>query len=211
MTDVVAPEQQPPVEPPELPPIEPPRPHTVRLIDHDDLKRSRLTVLVRAFLVLPHLIWLTLYASVAVFVALANWIVTLIKGRSPQRMHRWLVRYLRYTVYVYSYLYVLANPYPPFHGDQRSYTIDLQVEGPDDQSRLVTAFRIVLVIPAFVLGWVLSQVLQVIALIAWVIAIFLGRTPRGMEQLGLYCLRYQTQVYAYLFVVTDRYPSTAGN
>jgi len=211
MTDVVAPDQQPPVEPPELPPIEPPRPHTVRLIDHDDLKRSRLTVLVRAFLVLPHLIWLTLYAGVAVFVALANWIVTLIKGRSPQRMHRWLVRYLRYTVYVYSYLYVLANPYPPFHGDQRSYTIDLQVEGPDEQRRLVTAFRLVLVIPAFVLGWVLSQVLQVIALIAWVIAIFLGRIPRGMEQLGLYCLRYQTQVYAYLLVVTDRYPSTAGN
>ncbi len=211
MTDVVAEEEQPSPEPPQLPPVEPPRPHTVRLIDHDDLKRSRLTVLVRGFLVLPHLIWLTLYASVAVFVALANWIVTLIKGRSPQRMHRWLVRYLRYTVYVYSYLYVLADPYPPFHGDQRSYTIDLQVEGPDDQRRLVTAFRLVLVIPAFVLSWVLSQVLQVIALLAWVIAIFLGRIPRGMEQLGLYCLRYQTQVYAYLLVVTDRYPTTAGN
>ena len=211
MTDVVATEEQPSPEPPQLPPVEPPRPQTVRLIDHDDLKRSRLTVLVRAFLVLPHLIWLTLYASVALFVALANWIVTLIKGRSPQRMHRWLVRYLRYTVYVYSYLYVLANPYPPVHGDQRSYTIDLQVEGPDDQRRLVTAFRLVLVIPAFVLSWVLSQVLQVIALLAWVIAIFLGRIPRGMEQLGLYCLRYQTQVYAYLLVVTDRYPTTAGN
>ena len=211
MTDVVAQEEQPSPEPPQLPPVEPPRPHTVRLIDHDDLKRSRLTVLVRAFLVLPHLIWLTLYASVAVFVALANWIVTLIKGRSPQRMHRWLVRFLRYTVYVYSYLYVLANPYPPFHGDQRSYTIDLQVEGPDDQRRLVTAFLLVLVIPAFVLSWVLSQVLQVIGLLAWVIAIFLGRIPRGIEQLGLYCLRYQTQVYAYLLVVTDRYPTTAGN
>lgn len=211
MTAVVVTEEQPPPEPPQLPPVEPPRPHTVRLIDHDDLRRSRLTVLVRAFLVLPHLIWLTLYGSVAVFVALANWIVTLIKGRSSQRMHRWLVRYLRYTVYVYSYLYVLANPYPPFHGDQRSYTIDLQVEGPDDQRRLVTAFRLVLVIPAVVLSWVLSQVLQVIALLAWVIAIFLGRIPRGMEQLGLYCLRYQTQVYAYLLVVTDRYPSTASN
>ena len=207
MTDVVAPEQP----PPDLPPIEPPRPHTVRLIDHDDLKRSRLTVLVRAALVLPHVIWLLLYTQVALFVAVANWIVTLIKGRSPQRMHRWLVRYLRYTVYVYSYLYVLANPYPPFHGDQRSYTIDLQVEGPDDQRRLVTAFRLVLVIPAFVLSWVLGQVLQVIALLVWVIAIFLGRIPRGMEQLGLYCLRYQTQVYAYLLVITDRYPTTAGN
>lgn len=206
MTDVAAPEEQPPP-----PPFEPPRPHTVRLIDHDDLRRSRLTVLVRSFLVLPHLIWITLYAGVAFFVALANWIVTLIKGRSPLRMHRWLVRFLRYHVYVYSYLYLLANPYPPFHGDHRSYSIDLQVEGPDDQRRLVTGFRLVLAIPAFVLAWVLAQVLQVIAVLNWFIAIFIGRIPRGMEQLGLYCLRYQTQVYAYLLVVTDRYPTTAGN
>jgi hypothetical protein len=206
MTDVVTPEEPPPAPPP----FEPPRPHPVRLVDHDDLKRSRLTVLVRLLLVLPHLIWLLLYTQVAFFVALANWIVTLIKGRSPQRMHRWLVRYLRYTVYVYSYVYMLANPYPPFHGDHRSYRIDLQVEGPDEQRRLVTAFRLVLVIPAFVLNWVLGQVLQVIALLAWVIAIFIGRVPRGMEQLGLYCLRYQTQVFAYLLVLTDRYPTTAS-
>jgi hypothetical protein len=212
MTDVVSEPRPPPEEPPEgPPPFEPPRPHTVRLIDHDDLKRSRLTVLVRWALVLPHLIWLFLYANVAIYVAFANWIVTLIKGRPPQRTHRWLVRFLRYHVYVYSYLMVLANPYPPFHGDQRSYKVDLQVEGPDDQRRLVTGFRLVLAIPAFVLAWVLGQVMQVIGFLNWLIAIFIGRVPRGMEQLGLYCLRYQTQTYAYLLVVTDRYPSTASN
>jgi hypothetical protein len=208
MTEVVTPEEEQPAQPP---PVEPPRPHPVRLVEHDDLRRSRLTVLVRLLLALPHLIWITLYTQVALFVALANWIVTLIKGRSPQRMHRWLVRYLRYTVYVYSYLYVLANPYPPFHGEERSYPVDLQVEGPDGQRRLITAFRLILVIPAFVLSWVLGQVLQVLAVLNWLIAIFIGRVPRGMEQLGLYCLRYQTQVYAYVLVIADRYPSTVGN
>ncbi|HKB19928.1 MAG TPA: DUF4389 domain-containing protein [Gaiellaceae bacterium] len=206
MTDVVTQEQ--PAQPPLF---EPPRPHPVRLVDNDDLRRSRLTVLVRVLLALPHLIWVSLYATVALVVALVNWIVTLIKGESPMRLHRWLVRFLRYTVYVYSYFYVLANPYPPFHGEDRSYTIDLVVEGPGRQRRLVTALRIVLVIPAFVLSWVLGQVLQVLAVLNWLIAIVLGRVPRGMEQLGLYCLRYQTQVYAYLVVVTDRYPSTAGS
>jgi hypothetical protein len=207
MTDVVTPEEERPAQPP---PVEPPRPHPVRLVDHDDLRRSRLTVLVRLLLALPHLIWITLYTQVALFVALANWIVTLIKGRSPQRMHRWLVRYLRYTVYVYSYLYVLANPYPPFNGEERSYPVDLHVEALDGQRRLITAFRLILVIPAFVLSWVLGQVLQVLAVLNWLIAIFIGRVPRGIEQLGLYCLRYQTQVYAYALVITDRYPSTAG-
>jgi len=208
MTDVVTPEEERPAQPP---PVEPPRPHPVRLVDYDDLRRSRLTVLVRLLLALPHLIWITLYTLVALFVVLANWIVTLIKGRSPQRMHRWLVRYLRYTVYVYSYLYVLANPYPPFNGEERSYPVDLRVEGLDEQRRLITAFRLILVIPAFVLSWVLGQVLQVLAVLNWLIAIFIGRVPRGIEQLGLYCLRYQTQVYAYVQVITDRYPSTAGN
>jgi hypothetical protein len=208
MTDVVTPEEERPAQPP---PVEPPRPHPVRLVVDDDLRRSRLTVLVRWLLAYPHFIWLGLYTLVAVIVAFANWIVTLIRGRSPQRMHRWLVRYLRYTVYVYSYVYVLANPYPPFHGGERSYQVDLAVQENDRQRRLITAFRIVLVIPAFVLAWVLSQVLLVIGLLSWLIAIFIGRVPRGMEQLGLYCLRYQTQTYAYLVVVTDRYPTTAGN
>jgi hypothetical protein len=205
VTDVVAPPEQTPP-----PPVEPPRPHPVRLVDHDDLRRSRLTVLARWVLVFPHLIWLTLYSLVAIVVAIANWVVTLIKGHSPQRLHRWLVRYLRYTVYVYSYAYLLANPYPPFHGEEASYPIDLRVEGPDRQRRLVTAFRLVLAIPAWVLNWVLSQVLLVIALLSWFIAIVMGRIPRGMEQIGLYCLRYQAQTYAYLLIVMDRYPSTAG-
>jgi hypothetical protein len=205
MTDVVATPEQ-----PSPPPVEPPRRHPVRLVDRDDLRRSRLTALARALLVTPHLIWLWLYTLVAIVIAVANWVVTLIRGHSPQRMDRWLVRYLRYTVYVYSYLYLLANPYPPFHGGEASYPIDLRVEGPDRQRRLVTAFRLVLVIPAWVLSWVLSQVLLVIAVLSWFIAIVMGRIPRGMKQIGLYCLRYQTQVLAYLLIATDRYPSTAG-
>jgi hypothetical protein len=208
MTDVVTPEEE---QPSQSPPVEPPRPHPVRLVDEDDLRRSRLTVLVRWLLAYPHFVWLGLYTLVAVIVAIVNWVVTLIKGRSPERLHRWLVRYLRYTVYVYSYVYLLANPYPPFHGGERSYPVDLALEGPDPQRRLITAFRAVLAIPAFVLAWVLGQVLLVIAVISWFIAIAMGRVPRGMEQLGLYCLRYQTQTYAYLAVITDRYPTTAGN
>jgi hypothetical protein len=208
MTDVAAPDEEQASRPP---PVEPPRPHPVRLLDEDDLRRSRLTVLVRWFLAYPHFIWLGLYTLVAVIVGIVNWVVTLIKGRPPQRLHRWLVRYLRYTVYVYSYVYLLGNPYPPFHGGERSYPIDLSVEGAEPQRRLITAFRLVLAIPAFVLAWVLSQVLLVIAVISWFIAIAMGRIPRGMEQLGLYCLRYQTQTYAYLFVVTERYPTTAGS
>ncbi len=205
MTDVVTPEEE-----PTQPPVEPPRKHPIRLLDGDDLKRSRIKVLARWLLVWPHLIWLALYSVVAVAMAIANWVVTLIKGRPSERIHRWLVRFLRYSTYVYSYLYVFANPYPPFHGEPGRYPIDLEIEPPEPQRRLVTAFRIVLAIPALILNWVFSQVLQIVGILAWLIALVLGRTPRGMENLGLYCLRYQAQTWGYLLILTDRYPSLAA-
>ncbi len=125
MSDVVtAPEE------PAEPPVEPPRKHPIQLVDNDDLRRQRLKVLARWILVWPHLIWLALYSLVAVAMGLANWVVTLIKGRPPERIHRWLTRYLRYSIYVYSYLYLFANPYPPFHGEPGSYPIDIEVEPP---------------------------------------------------------------------------------
>jgi hypothetical protein len=205
MTDVVTPEEE-----PTQPPVEPPRKHPIRLLDGDDLKRSRIKVLARWLLVWPHLIWLALYSVVALAMAIANWIVTLIKGRPSERIHRWLVRFLRYSTYVYSYLYVFASPYPPFHGEPGRYPIDLEIEPPEPQRRLVTAFRIVLAIPALILNWVFSQVLQIVGILAWLVALVLGRTPRGMENLGLYCLRYQAQTWGYLLMLTDRYPSLAA-
>jgi hypothetical protein len=193
-----------------VPPVEPPRPHPVRLMDDDDLQRSRLTVLVRLLLVIPHLIWLTLYATIAFFVVLFNWIVALFRGRPSDRAFRWLVRFLRYSVFVYAYLNLLANPYPPFHGTEGSYPIDMEADGPERQNRLITLFRIVVAIPALVLSSVFGQVLQIVALLGWFVALALGRLPRGMESLGLYCLRYQTQTWAYLAIVTASYPSLSG-
>lgn len=189
------------------PVVEPPKPHPIRLVLNDDLKRSRLTVLVRWLLVLPHAIWVSLYALVATVVAMANWFATLIMGRPPQRMHRWLTRFLRYWTEVTAYLNLLANPYPPFHGSEGYYPIDLRIGEPEKQHRLVTAFRLILAIPAFVLSYVLSYVLQVVSIIAWFVAIVIGRMPRGMENLGTYCLRYQMETWAYLMLLTGRYPS----
>ena len=205
MTDVVVPEQEPP-----QPPVEPPRKHPIQLLDGDDLKRSRIKVFARWLLVMPHLLWLTVYSAVAVAMGIANWTVTLIKGRPSERIHRWLVRFVRYSTYVYSYLYVLAQPYPPFHGEPGSYPIDVEIAPAEPQRRLVTGFRIVLAIPALILNWVFGQVVQIVALLGWFVALALGRLPRGMENLGLYCLRYQAQTWGYLLILTERYPSLAA-
>jgi hypothetical protein len=45
-----------------------------------------------------------------------------------------------------------------------------------------------------------------VALFGWFVGLILGRMPRGLRNLGVFALRYQAQVGAYLWLLTDRYP-----
>jgi hypothetical protein len=181
--------------------------HPVRLIVEDDLRRSRLTVFFRLILAIPHFFWITLWGIAAFIVAIVAWFATLIKGRLPEGMQDVLARYQRYTTHFTAYFYLLANPYPPFHGGAGSYPVDLHVDPPAQQSRWTVGFRLILAVPAIILMWVFQQVLQIIAFLGWFACLVLGRMPKGMRDLGIYCLRYQEQTYCYLSFVTGRYPS----
>ena len=125
-------------------------------------------------------------------------------------MHNFNGRFLRYWTQVYAYLFLAANPWPRFSGRRGTYPVELELDPPQPQRRLVTLFRVVLVIPAFAFAIVLNTVMQVLALVAWFICLALGRIPQGMRDLIAYCLRYQAQTYAYLFLLTSRYPSLAS-
>lgn len=181
--------------------------HPIRLVVTDDGRRSRLTVFFRFLLVIPHWIWLALWAIAALVVTVLNWFATLFAGRSPQGFHDFLTRYLRYTTHVSAYGYLLANPFPGFSGVPGSYPVDLEVDPPEQQGRLGVFFRLILAIPAWIFATVLGYVVQVISFLGWFVCLILGRMPEGMENLGLYCLRFTQQSYAYVMLLTSRYPS----
>ena len=189
---------------------EPGADHPVQLIVDDDLKRSRLTVFFRLLLAIPHFFWLLLWGIAVFFVAIVGWFAALIKGRLPDSMHRFQARYQVYATRFYAYSNLLANPYPPFHGGPADYPVNLDVPGPGRQSRWKILFRIILGIPALILAWVFSQVLQILAFLGWFVCVVMGRMPKGMRDLGVYCLRYQEQTNCYMLLLTDRYPSLSG-
>ena len=47
-----------------------------------------------------------------VLVSIVNWLVTLIRGTPSAALARFLSAYVRYSVHVNSFLYVIANPFP---------------------------------------------------------------------------------------------------
>lgn len=183
--------------------------HPIYLEVADDLERSRLTVLFRLLLALPHYLWLSLWAIPAGLAVVPQWFITLVAGRPSAVLHSFIARFVRYTTQVYAYSYLLGDPFPRFSG-AAAYPIDLVVDPPEPQSRWKVAFRVVLAIPPAVFAYVLGFALQIVAFAGWFVCLVLGRMPLGMRDLGAYCLRYQQQTGAYILLLTDRYPTIAS-
>ena len=184
--------------------------HPIRLVVTDDLRRSRLTVFFRWILVIPHIIWLFLWAIAAFVADVVALFMALILGRVPLGLHNFIAGFVRYSTHVSAYQYLLANPFPGFWGKEGSYPVDLEIDPPAPQDRLFVLLRLLLSIPAWILASVLQYVMQIIGFLGWFVCLVLGRMPEGMRNLGAYCLRYYMQTQAYFMLLTPRYPSLAG-
>ena len=185
-----------------------PPPHPVRFVVTDDLRRSRATVLLRLVFALPHFAWISLWTYAAFVAWVGNWIFTLVLGRSPQALHDFLAAYVRYTIQLAAYFFLVANPYPGFIG-LRPYPVDVELPEPARQARWKSLLRPLLVLPAAIMTSIFQLVYELVGIAAWFVALALGRVPQGMRDLSAYCLRYQAQTYAYGGFLTDRYPSLA--
>jgi hypothetical protein len=184
--------------------------HPVRFVVTDDLRRSRLTAFFRLLLALPHFVWITIWTYSMFLVIPFQWLWVIAAGHMEPDVHGYMGRFVRYHVHLYAYVFMLANPWPKPSG-REGYPVDMELDPPERQNRLTVIFRLILVIPAYVFMIVLNTVLYVIGFLGWFASLVLGRIPKGMRDLGAYCLRYQTQTYAYLLLLTPRYPSLAGS
>jgi hypothetical protein len=184
----------------------PTRDDPVALETTDDLQRSRLTVFFRLLLAIPHLIWLALWGIAAFFVAIVNWFATLFTGTSPQGLHRFLARFVRYSVHVYAYLNLIGNPFPGFAGEESSYPIELRVAERARQNRWTVGFRLVLAVPAVLIASAYGTLLFIVAFLGWFASLFTGRMPLGLRNAGALALRYTAQTYGYILLLTGAYP-----
>ncbi len=184
--------------------------HPIGLIVDDDLRRNRLTVFFRLLLAIPQAIWLSLWSILAYPAVFVAWLVALFTGRVPGSLHAFLGRFLRAGAHLSAYVFLLADPWPPFLGEPGSYPVDLRIDPPAPQSRLAVFFRILLAVPALLLCYVFRLVNQVVAFLGWFYCLFAGRMSTGMRDVSAWMLGYELQTYAYLLLLSGRYPSLSG-
>jgi hypothetical protein len=176
----------------------------VRVTFDSDLRRRRLAVLFRAVLVIPPLIVLAVWTVLAVPVLVATWLATIVRGRAPRGLHRFLRGYVRYSTQVTGWWNLVTDRYPrPRRRDVHPIQVDASCV---EQPRLVTLFRIVVAVPSIVLASVLDVVLVLATIAAWFVSLARGRTTEGLRELGAFCVRYQVEVLAYLLLITSHAP-----
>ncbi|MFE6049298.1 DUF4389 domain-containing protein [Kitasatospora sp. NPDC056446] len=82
--------------------------------------------------------------------------------------------------------------------------LDMPAAGP--QNRWTVLLRMLLLVPQFVVLWVLSVVAFLVTVIGWFGALLLGRLPGFAADYLSGFVPYETRVDAYLMLAVDRYP-----
>jgi hypothetical protein len=77
---------------------------------------------------------------------------------------------------------------------------------PAQQNRLTVLVRIILAIPHFIVLWALGIAAEVVVIICWFAALFVGRLPDGLAEFLAGYVRWASRFYSYLFLLTDKYP-----
>jgi len=164
-------------------------------------------VLLRVVFAIPHLVWVYVWGIAATLFTIAAWFATLVRGRNPQGLHDFLAAYLRYSTWVWSYVFLISDPFPSFGGAPGAYPLDVEVDPPERQNRWTVAFRLVLVIPVLLIESLVESVVHAIAFLGWFVGLALGRMPEGMRNFGVFGLGYRAKTFGYLMLLTGRYPA----
>lgn len=170
------------------------------------LKRNRLTVFFRGYLVIPQLIVLSVCSYGYGLAYIFAWIGAMFMGHLPLWAYNFTVWILRFQTYVNAYQMLLTQPWPPFSGnDPYPLTVKISDE-PFKQNRLGMFFRGLLIIPAILYMFVLSIPYLIFYIVMWLSGLFLGKVSEKKLTFQLKLHQYMLRSSAYLLLATNVYP-----
>jgi hypothetical protein len=167
-------------------------------------------------LAIPHLLVLYVFNFVSEVVSFVSWLMILFTGKLPDGLANLQVLYLRYQIRTYTYVLFMREEYPPFSfdssatdpGDDPRVRVDV-VPQLENRNRLTAFFRIILVIPQFIVLAVLAFAGFFVAIIGFFAVLFTGTWPTGLRDFVIGIMRWSLRVNAYFLLLTDVYPPFA--
>jgi hypothetical protein len=171
-------------------------------------RQRRVTVAFRAILTIPHLVVLYVLGLVASIMGVIGWFAALFTGSIPVFCATFLAGYLRWYFRVVAYVLLLTDVYPPFTLDESDYPVRFAIQ-PGRLNRLAVLFRLVLLIPAALVAFLLSYGIATIALfVTWLITLITGRLPVSLHLALTAVPRFQVRYFGYGYLLTASYPTS---
>jgi hypothetical protein len=181
-------------------------------VDHPD-RITNWKPLVQWILAIPHWLVLNALSSLSQIVAIISWFAILFTGRLPEGLASAQHLYIRYANRTVAYTAFLREEYPPF---VFGTTAEDQGEYPDvrtsfvpqyeDRNRVTVGFRLILVIPHFIVLAVLGIAAALVVFVWVFVVLFTGRWTPGLRDFVVGVMRWNTRVSAYFLLLTDEYP-----
>jgi uncharacterized membrane protein len=170
--------------------------------------RNRLTVFFRLLVALPWFFVALFWGLAAWLAVIGAWFALLFTGRYPQGLYDFNANFLRFITRVNGFVWLLTDEWPSFSGDDEpSYPVRLHIDPPKEEySRAKVFFRIILMIPVYILSYVMSIILQVVGFIAWLVMIFTGKLPAGLYKPLRIATAYNAKALGYYMLLTEDFP-----
>jgi hypothetical protein len=168
--------------------------------------------MVKCIILIPHIIVLYVLGIVTYLAHLVIWAFVLFTGEYPEWAFNLTAGVLRWASRLTLYLYGVTDQYPAFSMDAPG---DIVIPRPASSSRffaipVVGIFvKYIILIPHFVVLYVLGFVVGLCQLLIWIPVLFTGQYPQWAFQLVSGTTLWAMRVYAYLLGLTDEYPPFA--
>jgi hypothetical protein len=166
---------------------------------------SRATVAFRLLLAIPHLIAFWAVGIAAYVVLIVAWFAALFTARVPEGIYGFVGWVIRYGTRVSSYLLLLTDRWPTFN-ETPDDPVQVRLPGPQRLNRAAVFFRLILMIPGYIVVAVVIDGLIVAEFFIWLIVLFRGRVPQPAFDATASAVRYQTRFYAFAAMLTARQP-----
>jgi len=169
-------------------------------------RQPRLSIFFRLLIAIPFAVILALFEFVAFIAVVGAWFASLVTGRVPQGIQKFVTTFIQYYLEFLAYVLLLTARLPGLSNRvARGPRPELAIEQ-TDLNRVAVFFRLLLAIPAAIVGALFGIGTEFYVLAMWFVGIFTGRVPRSLHQSVALFARYQTRFFSYFWLMSPTQP-----
>jgi hypothetical protein len=168
--------------------------------------RSRLSVLFRAVLYIPHYIIEYAWRVLAQVLAFVQWFVILFTGRRNEGIWKLQRAYLGYAARVWAYYGLSFDKWPNIGAEPNGEPTRFEFEYTADANRLTNFFRFIWLVPTLIVAIGVMIVALICVVLSWFAIIITGKHPRGLFDFLARTHAFMAHVQACAFLMSDVRP-----